>query len=1699
MTKNTCDKMRTLTAAILAAFSALSAPFKDGDRVVFFGDSITHGGRYGEYVNLFYATRYPERNIWFSNSGWSGARAEQGLWSIEDDIVAKKPTVVTVMFGMNDINRDVWPRTNDTPAFAEWRKSAIRTYDLRMDELVRRVRDEAGNPEIIYFTPSPYDQTCLVNGKPSDIICNDGLAILADHVRSWAERDKAMCVDLQKTMVAINAEMQKKDPSASLVRGSPTWFDRVHPGPLGHTVMLYEILKTQEAEGLVDEIERDAGGADALSFTCTEKALPFPMTAEMRGVLDLVPFERDFNREILRIKNLKEGRYAVKIDGVEVGTWTAAELAEGVNLALNEKTPQYRQAAEAANICQRLWSGERMLRDFATRRRWMKMHYKVDPDAPGAVEGIIEKLLADGKDEISYDVKTYRDYLKNWPRHAEFEAAVVKDRAALTEAVRPKAHRFEITTRAQSHEISLSGEWRLVCATNAGIACRMDVPGDVHSALLAAGLMKNPYWGRNELDTQWVGRSDWTLSRRFAVGPETLARREVVLRLEDCDTFATVKVNGVVAGKTSDRFQRYDFDVKPLLREGENEIELLFESAERIADERATQYENPYPMLNPPWAHNHALVRKPSCHAGWDWGLAQMSFSLGKAVILASDSPRVDYVYSEQTFNDDLSHCALTVFADMSDGSCVTNVVEIDNPPLWWPAGEGEQRFYTFTVDVNGEKVTRRIGLRKLEVLNERDAEGLSLVVRVNNRRLFMKGANWIPCDAFESRQTAARYRGLLESAVAANMNMVRLWGGGQYERDCFYDICDELGLLVWHDMMFSCAVYPGDAAFLGEVEKELSHQLRRLRDHASIALWCGDNECLGAIKWAKVTRENYDFYFGEWLKRQKVQEAVARRYDPTRIYWPSSPCCGPGDYGNAWKDDTKGDMHNWEVWGGNKPFADYYRYRPRFCSEFGYQSFPSPEVAATFCNGPGEDFEWHQKAVGGNKRIRETMARYFPRPAGFEEELLYSQFQQGMAIKTACEAWRAQRPRCMGTLFWQLNDNWPVSSWSSIEYGGKWKPLHYMARRFFAPVAVVAQPGIVDGSADLSHGRIVALNDTSETVRGELAVEYWTYGGNVLRRETMPVAIPPGSAVPVCAFARPAGGEPVFVALSLSTPGGEFRNDWHFGPYRDMPLVDAKIEAAPADGGRSLTLTTDAPAFFVWLDAKGAKGRFGDNCFTLLPGRPVTVALPDGVSPADVEVRRLRPESRPASVPERETPVLGYQLDISRCKVPKMETLYRIVDILAGLGYNQLQLYTEHTFAYKNHETVWREASPMTPEEVRALDDYCATRGIELVPNQNSFGHLEHWLRHPEYNGLANHPQGGARVARWGDRIMEQPSTLNPCDDASLKFIAGLYDELLPCFRSKNFNVGCDETVELEDADCGGRSAAAVREKGAARVYLDFLKKIYAEVKARGHVMMFWGDIVLNHPELLPELPDDIICLNWGYEKTSPFEDRAARLEAAGRKFIVCPGTSAWGSLSGRVENMLGNIDAAVAAGKRHGAMGYLLADWGDKGHPQPWIVSLPALVYLSHRAQGEEISRERLAKEIDRICGCACGEALLAYGEIYLKCGGRTGNSTELFCALTDGDRYERDSGVTDATLAAAFAHWRHAKDLLDLGGAPDWVKDDFALLDLLYRAVEVKMKEPRKPNFRAMFEPEYRRLWLRQNRVGGLKDSLVWLFGR
>ena len=796
--------------------------------------------------------------------------------------------------------------------------------------------------------------------------------------------------------------------------------------------------------------------------------------------------------------------------------------------------------------------------------------------------------------------------------------------------------------------VDLAGEWKLKPVSGCDVPpCAATVPGDVHTALFKAGLMPDPYLGCNETNVQWISKTDWEFSRSFEVSAAFAARKRIVLEIEDADTFADVYLNGVKLGTLSNRFARWTLDAKKSLKAGRNEIRAVFKSAWLEADRRRAVLGRTFPMSNVPWAKNQALIRKPACHAGWDWGLAQMTTGFcGPVRLIAHDGPKIDYVYCNQDFNEDFSCCELTVFADVTEADgrvhTVTNRITVDNPPLWWPNGAGEQRFYEFMVKVGDEKVMRRIGLRKIEIVNTPDVDetgkkGARMAVKVNGRELFMKGANWIPCDAFEMRQTPERYRDLLESAAAANMNMIRLWGGGQYEKDNFYDICDELGLLIWHDHMFSCAVYPSDDAFLSEVEMELSHQLRRLRDHASIALWCGDNECIGALKWFKETNADPEYYKSALIKRHELQSRMVAKYDPSRMFWPSSPCAGPGSFADNWKNDSQGDMHNWQVWHNNRPFDAYYAYRPRFCSEFGYQSFPSMEVAETFATreqilSRAPEFEWHQKNPGGNRRIRETMLRYFKAPKDVESELLLSQFQQGMAIKMAVEGWRAQRPRCMGALYWQLNDNWPVASWSSIEYGGKWKPLHHMARRFFSPVAVVAQPEIRDGKADVTRGAIYALNDTAETVKGELLVEYWTYDGKIVASEEKSVTLPPDSSVAVGDFRSPTVNrcsQAAFLVLTLRTPHGEFQNDWHFGFYKDMPLAKANIDITAGrvvpnarrrhgdmppyrvDSPKmvhQITLSTDKPAFFVWANVCGVCGEFDDNAFTLLPGRPKTL-----------------------------------------------------------------------------------------------------------------------------------------------------------------------------------------------------------------------------------------------------------------------------------------------------------------------------------------------------------------------------------------------------------------------------------------------------------------------------------------------------------
>ena len=808
----------------------------------------------------------------------------------------------------------------------------------------------------------------------------------------------------------------------------------------------------------------------------------------------------------------------------------------------------------------------------------------------------------------------------------------------------------EVNTTAS--RLDLSGTWQLRQTDVPGVAAiPMAVPGGVHSALLKAGKIPDPYFGRNELLVQWVGEKDWTVERTFTVPEALLAKKSVVLRLEEVDTFCDILINGKPAGTTGNYFCRYDFEVKQLLKPGENTITAKFRSPVKETEARAAKLPYPIPMSALGLVPHANLIRKPICNGGWDWGLSLMTVGFGGRVeLLGADLARIDYVWCDQKISKDRAdvtvHAVVTspaggettfaaVLGDASSRTAVTlkpgrnelsAALTVKNPRLWWPNGSGEQALYDLKATVGDATLERKLGLRTVEIVNKPDADGtgMSMTFRINGVDTFMKGADWVPCDATLNGQTPEKVHDLLGSAAAANMNIVRLWGGGRFESDAFYETCDALGIMIWHDCMFACATYPSSPAFIGEVRAELEHQIPRLRDHAAIALWCGDNECLGALGWYPETKANRDRYLVGYDRLNRAIGAEIAKLDPSRIFWPSSPCGGPDDFTDGWHTDGRGDMHFWNVWHENKDFSNYYTVKPRFCSEFGFQSLSSPEVAATYCrpdqlNPTAPDCEYHQKNPGGNERILATMARYFRFPSRNPDDVFYlSQAQQALAIKTGVEGWRRLQPYCMGTIIWQLNDNWPVASWSSIEYGGKWKQLHYQAKRFYAPVAIFAAPSL----ANPSNIEVWVANDTDAALSTlEAIVDLTTFDGARVTsiRKNMPVKPHAAALVgsyPLSQFGTDAERLNRFLSLRLVSLRGrpfEYRNEWLFNPYKRCPIADAKVvltSAAGKDGTFTVTLKTDKPAFFVWVNATGIRGEFDDNSFTLLPDASRTLTF---------------------------------------------------------------------------------------------------------------------------------------------------------------------------------------------------------------------------------------------------------------------------------------------------------------------------------------------------------------------------------------------------------------------------------------------------------------------------------------------------------
>lgn len=693
------------------------------------------------------------------------------------------------------------------------------------------------------------------------------------------------------------------------------------------------------------------------------------------------------------------------------------------------------------------------------------------------------------------------------------------------------------------------------------------VPGDLYSDLLQGGKIEDPYYRDNELATLALAENEYEYRTSFFAEEDVLCKERVLLRFEGIDTLADVDLNGVLLGVTDNMHRTWEFDVKECLKAGENILTVVFHSPtayirEKYGEKRLDGTSDA--MRGFPY------LRKAHCMFGWDWGPRLPGAGLWRPVsLLAYDIARIDSAYITQTHEngkvelnarvelqsasaeafvfgvkeDSLLFRAEPVLSELSvkvevfdpagvlvaDGDGV-GPVRVPNPQLWWPNGFGKQPLYTVKVTLfHGEAVLdtweRRIGLRTMTMATEKDEYGERFAHKVNGVEVFAMGADYIPEDNLIARTSKERTRCLLEDAKLANFNSIRVWGGGYYPEDWFYDICDELGLMVWQDFMFACAVYDLSDAFEANIIAECKDNVKRLRHHASLGLWCGNNEMELFVKqgeWVNSPKEQSDYV----KMYEYIIPKLLKEYDPETFYWPASPSSG-GCFDEP-NDENRGDVHYWEVWHGNKPITEYRKFHFRYLSEFGFQAFPSVKTIETFTLPEDRNIysyvmEKHQRNASANGKISNYMAQTYLYPTSFDTIVYASQLLQAQAIRYGVEHFRRWRGRCMGTVVWQLNDCWPVASWSSIDYYGRWKALHYYEKRFFAPVLLSCEEeGILTQDTNPNAEpyevvKSVRFNVSNETMQDRTVTVQWELRnatGTVKETTETKVSVPALSAV---------------------------------------------------------------------------------------------------------------------------------------------------------------------------------------------------------------------------------------------------------------------------------------------------------------------------------------------------------------------------------------------------------------------------------------------------------------------------------------------------------------------------------------------------------------------------------------------------------
>lgn len=792
------------------------------------------------------------------------------------------------------------------------------------------------------------------------------------------------------------------------------------------------------------------------------------------------------------------------------------------------------------------------------------------------------------------------------------------------------------------------------------------VPGTVHEALIAAERVQDPFVGMNEEGAQWIGESDWLYRCVFDLSDEFLDAGAVALCFDGLDTIATVWLNGTQILSSDNMFVPQRVDVRELLRAGTNELRILFESPIRIGREREATHGT---MAVWNGAAHRVYIRKAQYHYGWDWGPTLLTFGPWQPIRLEAYDARIVDLACPSEVAADLSSASVTVSFTVEDtgvaalplgaqhaghmlvakvllynpdaslagaasvaieDSSAGHTFTIEHPQLWWPHGYGQQPRYTVVVELERgqERLDQRslqIGLRRLELVREPllDEPGTTFLFRINNTPIFCGGANWIPADSFTTRITPERYRTLVGQAVQGNMIMLRVWGGGIYEDAAFYQACDELGVLIWQDFLFACGMYPAPDWFQASVRAEAEAQIRRLRHHPSLVLWCGNNEDyqIAGSRYEIDSPPDASSGFPARVIYEGILPEACAALDPGRPYWPGSPYGGPN--GNS---QTEGDRHTWDVWhGAVAPYQHYPNYGGRFVSEFGMQALPELATIESFAP-PEERFpgshtiEYHNKAEGGIRRIAAYLADNLRPVEGLEDYIYATQFIQAEALAWAFGGWRRRwggpgRYSVAGALVWQINDCWPVTSWAIIDYYMRPKPAYYVVRRTLAPLAI--------GLAQTPDGaQAWVVNGTTAAIDGKLELRTWTIDGEIVGIERAELTLPANQAIELGTFGLGAGGTVVFDArLSVDGMVVARASAWP-EPYKYLHLPDPMI-VMDLEDSETIRLRSVRPAKGVLLSA-GDGVEWSDNMVDLMPDDEQVITA-HGLGDRPVQIRWLQ------------------------------------------------------------------------------------------------------------------------------------------------------------------------------------------------------------------------------------------------------------------------------------------------------------------------------------------------------------------------------------------------------------------------------------------------------------------------------------------